>query len=113
LEQLKQLTSNRLAADVGAKFIAGFFASFLSLPFDFVKTRMQKQKPGPDGKLPYANVASAFAKILAAVSLAASSNDPLSHQCCLPGICVADFVVGIGVFVSAHRRDRVRSTAVS
>lgn len=37
----------------GASAIAGFFASFFSLPFDFVKTRLQKQQKGPDGKKPY------------------------------------------------------------
>ena len=37
----------------GASAIAGFFASFFSLPFDFVKTRLQKQSKGPDGKYPY------------------------------------------------------------
>jgi solute carrier family 25 oxoglutarate transporter 11 len=37
----------------GASAIAGFFASFLSLPFDFLKTRLQKQQRGPDGTLPY------------------------------------------------------------
>jgi solute carrier family 25 oxoglutarate transporter 11 len=31
----------------GASAIAGFFASAFSLPFDFVKTQMQKQKPDP------------------------------------------------------------------
>ncbi|KAL4792042.1 mitochondrial carrier domain-containing protein [Aspergillus venezuelensis] len=37
-----------------ASAIAGFFASFLSLPFDFVKTRLQKQQKDPStGKLPY------------------------------------------------------------
>merc|ERR1712129_549477 len=30
-----------------ASAIAGFFASFFSLPFDFVKTQMRKQKPDP------------------------------------------------------------------
>ena len=43
-------SSNRF----GASAIAGFFASFFSLPFDFIKTRLQKQSKGPDGKLPYA-----------------------------------------------------------
>ncbi|KAJ9532899.1 hypothetical protein QJQ45_011009 [Haematococcus lacustris] len=38
---------------MGGAFIAGFFASACSLPFDFVKTQMQKMKPGPDGKMPY------------------------------------------------------------
>merc|ERR1712113_1338468 len=38
----------------GASAIAGFFASFFSLPFDFVKTLMQKQKPDPvTGALKY------------------------------------------------------------
>ncbi|KKY20471.1 putative mitochondrial dicarboxylate carrier [Phaeomoniella chlamydospora] len=37
-----------------ASAIAGFFASFFSLPFDFVKTRLQKQQKDPStGKLPY------------------------------------------------------------
>jgi solute carrier family 25 oxoglutarate transporter 11 len=36
-----------------ASAVAGFFASFFSLPFDFVKTRLQKQSKGPDGKVPY------------------------------------------------------------
>lgn len=37
-----------------ASGIAGFFASFFSLPFDFVKTRLQKQQPNPTtGQLPY------------------------------------------------------------
>ncbi|EJD53188.1 putative 2-oxoglutarate/malate translocator [Auricularia subglabra TFB-10046 SS5] len=36
-----------------ASAIAGFFASFFSLPFDFVKTRLQNQRPAADGKLPY------------------------------------------------------------
>ena len=26
-----------------------------SLPFDFIKTRMQKMSPNPDGTMPYAN----------------------------------------------------------
>jgi len=40
----------------GASAIAGFFASFFSLPFDFVKTQMQKQKPDPvTGQLKYSS----------------------------------------------------------
>nr|ADV91208.1 mitochondrial 2-oxoglutarate/malate translocator [Karlodinium veneficum] len=38
----------------GASAIAGFFASFFSLPFDFVKSQMQSQKPdAATGQLPY------------------------------------------------------------
>merc|ERR1712205_281793 len=39
-------------ATLGAASIAGFFASFFSLPFDYVKTQLQKQKPNPDGTMP-------------------------------------------------------------
>ena len=39
--------------NLGASAVAGFFASFFSLPFDFVKTRLQKQTRRPDGSLPY------------------------------------------------------------
>ncbi|KAK9773123.1 hypothetical protein AB5N19_05830 [Seiridium cardinale] len=46
-----------------ASAIAGFFASFLSLPFDFVKTRLQKQQKGPDGKLPYKSMVDCFQKV--------------------------------------------------
>jgi len=37
----------------GASAVAGFFASFFSLPFDYVKTQIQKQKPDASGKLPF------------------------------------------------------------
>lgn len=40
-------------AVLGGASIAGFFASACSLPFDFVKTRMQKMTPNPDGTMPY------------------------------------------------------------
>lgn len=46
-----------------ASAIAGFFASFFSLPFDFVKTRLQKQQKGPDGKLPYKSMIDCFGKV--------------------------------------------------
>lgn len=46
-----------------ASAVAGFFASFFSLPFDFVKTRLQKQSKGPDGKLPYRSMIDCFSKV--------------------------------------------------
>ncbi|KAG8169262.1 hypothetical protein KVR01_000007 [Diaporthe batatas] len=48
---------------LSASAVAGFFASFFSLPFDFVKTRLQKQSRGPDGKLPYKSMADCFVKV--------------------------------------------------
>ncbi|KAI9676729.1 MAG: putative mitochondrial 2-oxoglutarate/malate carrier protein [Trizodia sp. TS-e1964] len=43
--------------------VGGFFASFFSLPFDFVKTRLQKQQKGPDGVLPYKGMINCFQKV--------------------------------------------------
>jgi len=38
----------------GASAFAGFFASFFSLPFDYVKTQVQKMKPDPKtGEMPF------------------------------------------------------------
>jgi len=48
----------------GASAIAGFFASFFSLPFDFIKTRLQKQSKGPDGKYPYAGFMDCARKVV-------------------------------------------------
>ena len=47
-----------------ASAIAGFFASFFSLPFDFMKTRLQKQQRGPDGQLPYRGMFHCFQRVL-------------------------------------------------
>jgi solute carrier family 25 oxoglutarate transporter 11 len=39
-----------------ASAVAGFFASFLSLPFDNAKTKIQKMKPDANGVMPYKNI---------------------------------------------------------
>lgn len=49
---------------LAASAVAGFFASFFSLPFDFIKTRLQKQSKGPDGKLPYKGFVDCFQKVI-------------------------------------------------
>ncbi|CAI7774136.1 unnamed protein product [Closterium sp. NIES-53] len=49
------LQLKEIPAVIGASAVSGFFASACSLPFDYVKTQIQKQKPGPDGKLPYSS----------------------------------------------------------
>jgi solute carrier family 25 oxoglutarate transporter 11 len=62
--QLKARTNwSANAQTLSASAIAGFFASFFSLPFDFVKTRLQKQSRSADGKLPYNGMADCFAKV--------------------------------------------------
>jgi len=52
-ESLKDMGVTGLPNTLGASAIAGFFASFFSLPFDYVKTQLQKMKPLPDGTMPY------------------------------------------------------------
>ena len=37
----------------GASTVSGFFASACSLPFDYVKTQIQKMQPDSEGKYPY------------------------------------------------------------
>lgn len=41
------------ATVLGASSISGFFASASSLPFDYVKTKIQKMEPDAEGKYPY------------------------------------------------------------
>jgi solute carrier family 25 (mitochondrial oxoglutarate transporter), member 11 len=45
-----------------ASGVAGFFASLFSLPFDFVKTRLQRQTRGSDGSVQYKGLLDCFAK---------------------------------------------------
>ncbi|KAI9807556.1 MAG: putative mitochondrial 2-oxoglutarate/malate carrier protein [Sarcosagium campestre] len=63
-QQLKARTSvSGQVQTLTASAIAGFFASFFSLPFDFVKTRLQKQQKSADGKLPYKGMIDCFTKV--------------------------------------------------
>ncbi|KIW04287.1 hypothetical protein, variant [Verruconis gallopava] len=65
-EAKQRLAGSKLsgqAQTLTASAIAGFFASFFSLPFDFVKTRLQKQTKRPDGTLPYKGMMDCFAKV--------------------------------------------------
>ena len=50
----------------GASAIAGFFAPFFSLPFDYVKTQLQKMTPLPDGTMPSKGAIDCAAKTFAA-----------------------------------------------
>lgn len=40
-------------AVMGSATVAGFVAAACSLPFDFVKTRLQRMSANPDGTMPY------------------------------------------------------------
>lgn len=47
------LESGSHAVILGGATVAGFFAAACSLPFDFVKTRIQEMTRLPDGSFPY------------------------------------------------------------
>lgn len=61
--QLKDTSLSPRTQTLTASAIAGFFASFFSLPFDFVKTRLQKQTKAADGSLPYKGMFDCFQKV--------------------------------------------------
>lgn len=50
---------------VASSLVAGVAASVASLPFDMVKTRLQKQRARADGSLPYAGFVDCFRQIVA------------------------------------------------
>lgn len=62
-QRLKDTSMSARAQTLTASAVAGFFASFFSLPFDFVKTRLQKQQRAPDGSLPYKGMSDCFRKV--------------------------------------------------
>lgn len=67
-EQAKELLADNtplkgLPLTASASMIAGFFASACSLPFDFVKTRIQRMKPDSKGKVPYAGFVDCATKV--------------------------------------------------
>jgi solute carrier family 25 oxoglutarate transporter 11 len=62
-QQLKGTSLSPRTQTLTASAVAGFFASFFSLPFDFVKTRLQKQQKAPDGTFPYNGMGDCFRKV--------------------------------------------------
>jgi len=53
------------AVVLGGASLAGFAASACSLPFDYVKTQLQKMKPDANGKMPYSGAIDCALKTLA------------------------------------------------
>ncbi|KAK3066775.1 putative mitochondrial 2-oxoglutarate/malate carrier protein [Teratosphaeriaceae sp. CCFEE 6253] len=63
--RLKDSSMGPRAQTLTASAVAGFFASFFSLPFDFMKTRLQKQTRLPDGSFPYKGMFDCAKKVIA------------------------------------------------
>lgn len=50
---LKKRMGDGYPTYIASSFLAGILCAFLGLPPDNMKTKIQKMKPGPDGKMPY------------------------------------------------------------
>ncbi|TVY45939.1 putative mitochondrial 2-oxoglutarate/malate carrier protein [Lachnellula occidentalis] len=62
--QLTQRTAlSEQTKTVAASCIAGFFAAFFSLPFDFMKSRLQSQRKSADGAVRYKGMLDCFVKV--------------------------------------------------
>lgn len=61
--------------------MSGFFASACSLPFDYVKTQIQKMQPDDSGKYPYTSSLDCAMKTL-------KSGGPLKFYTGFPVYCV-------------------------
>lgn len=66
---------------VGASSVSGFFAAACSLPFDYVKTQIQKMQPDAQGKYPYTGSFDCAVKTLKA-------GGPLKFYTGFPVYCV-------------------------
>lgn len=66
---------------VGASTVSGFFAAAFSLPFDYVKTQIQKMQPDAAGKYPYTGSVDCAVKTL-------KTGGPLRFYTGFPVYCV-------------------------
>lgn len=82
---------------VGASAVSGFFASACSLPFDYVKTQIQKMQPDANGKYPYTGSLDCAMKTL-------KSGGPFKFYTGFPVYCVriAPHVMVIPVMLSLY-----------
>ena len=62
IEKFRGVKTADLLTNVLAAAVSGVACSFCSLPFDNVKTKLQKMKKGSDGQLPYSGILDCFRK---------------------------------------------------
>lgn len=70
-----------ISSCLGASSVSGFFAAACSLPFDYVKTQIQKMQPDAEGKYPYTGSLDCTLKTLKA-------GGPLKFYTGFPVYCV-------------------------
>jgi hypothetical protein len=83
-DYIKPLVNNNVwAVNILSAMGSGWCASTVSLPFDFVKTRLQKQRKGPDGQMPYKSFADCVIKVRRSRSGSSerARGTPASEQC--------------------------------
>mmetsp|Transcript_1071 Transcript_1071/g.3227 ORF Transcript_1071/g.3227 Transcript_1071/m.3227 type:complete len:297 (-) Transcript_1071:390-1280(-) len=87
-DQIKEMFVDRLGYSktdqttvVGAALCAGIVGATFSLPFDFIKTRMQKMQPLPDGTMPYSSSLDCAVKTV-------SKEGPMALYTGFPTYCV-------------------------
>lgn len=64
-EMLSKVMGDSLVTNLSASACAGFLAAFLSLPFDNIKTKLQRMKKQPDGTYPYRGMMNCAMKTIA------------------------------------------------
>jgi len=62
--RLKKYLGESYPTYIASSFLAGILCAFLGLPPDNMKTKIQKMKPGPDGKMPYSGFFNCASKTL-------------------------------------------------
>lgn len=62
INRLRGVQKSDLFSNLASAAISGIACSFCSLPFDNVKTKLQKMRAAPDGTMPYAGITDCFRK---------------------------------------------------
>lgn len=63
-QRLRKYFGDGYVTYISSSFVAGILAAFLGLPPDNMKTKIQKMKSGPDGKMPYSGFMDCVGKTL-------------------------------------------------
>nr|BAD91179.1 putative mitochondrial dicarboxylate transporter [Mesembryanthemum crystallinum] len=92
-----------VATVLGASTVSGFFASACSLPFDYVKTQIQKMQPDAEGKYPYKGSLDCTIKTL-------KSGGPFKFYTGFPVYCVRIAPHAMMTLIFLHQIQKLEST---
>ena len=62
INKFRNVKKSDTLTNLASAAVSGFACSFCSLPFDNIKTKLQKMRADSTGKLPYSGIADAFGK---------------------------------------------------